>query len=96
MDIIEAMERQIDDLKLENAHITAEKRRTPQEIIDQTNELAREFYRLTGHSVNERFRFERERNNEHPQERMCWRMACFAQELLTNTDVDDVLSEIGE
>lgn len=69
--------------------------RTPEEIIEQTNSLAREFYALMGYVVGEDHRFDKERVNTHPQERLCWAMACAAQLELTDTDIDDVLSEIG-
>lgn len=63
------------------------------EIIEQTNELARTFYLLMGYEVSAH-RFDIERTNTHPQERLCWRMACEAQLLLTDTDIDDVLSDM--
>lgn len=69
--------------------------RTPQEIIAQTNELAREFYRLMGYVVSEGHRFDDEgRINRHPQEALCWNMACAAQYELTGTDIEDVQTEI--
>lgn len=68
--------------------------RTAQEIIDQTNELARKFYAAMSYAVPEGYRFDVERINTHPQERLCWRMACEAQLLLTETDVEDALGEI--
>jgi hypothetical protein len=70
--------------------------RTAQEILDQTNELAREFYSLRGYIVEEGFRFDIERINTHPDEMLCWKQACAAQLLLTDTDIGDVLSELGE
>lgn len=70
--------------------------RTAQEIIDQTNELARKFYAAMGYVVPETHRFDVDRINTHPQERLCWQMACAAQLLLTETDVENALSEIEE
>lgn len=68
--------------------------RTPEEIIEQTNDLARQFYALMGYVVGGDHRFDGERINTHPQERMCWAMACAAQLALTDTDIGDVQSEI--
>ena len=64
--------------------------RTPREIVDQTNELAREFYMMVGCEVPSGYRFDKAR---HPQERGCWAMACAAQLMLTDTDVEDVMEE---
>lgn len=66
--------------------------RTDQAIVDQTNELARTFYTLMECQVPEGYRFDRA---HHPQERLCWRMACEAQLLFTETDPEDALSDIG-
>ena len=68
--------------------------RTPEEIINQTNELARQFYALRGYVVPEGHRFDIERVNTHPDERLCWQQACIAQLMLTDTDIYDVLSEL--
>lgn len=70
--------------------------RTAQEIIDQTNELARQFYAIMGYEVPEGHQFDGETINRHPQERQCWRMACAAQLLLTDTDVEDALQELED
>lgn len=60
--------------------------RTDLEIVEQTNDLARLFYRIhdRGGGVEKGYRFDL---SEHPQEQQCWKMACVAQELLTETDV---------
>lgn len=68
--------------------------RTPEEIIEQTNALARQFYAMMGYKVSVDFRFDQERVNTHPQERLCWAMACAAQLELTDTAIDDVLEEL--
>lgn len=65
--------------------------RTPQEIVDQTNELARALYRLRGYVRPRKFRFDKA---THPQEVEAWNGACEAQRLLTETDVDDALQEL--
>lgn len=62
--------------------------RTDQEIIQQTNELARILYRLRGYVVNEGYRFDKA---THPHEREAWQGACEAQILLTGTDPNDAL-----
>lgn len=67
--------------------------RTDQEIIEQTNELARDFYALMGYKVKAGYRFDRA---IHPTERMCWTMACRAQEKLTHTDPEDALANIDD
>lgn len=67
--------------------------RTSQQILDQTNELARRFYAIhdRGGKVEKGFRFDL---SEHPQEEQCWRMAAEAQLFLTDTDLSDVQSDL--
>jgi hypothetical protein len=67
--------------------------RTSQQILKQTNELARRFYAIhdRGGKVDKGFRFDL---SEHPQEQQCWRMAAEAQLFLTETDLGDVLSDL--
>lgn len=67
--------------------------RTDQEIVQQTNILARELYRLRGHVVPEGYRFDQ---STHPHEREAWAGACAAQLQLTETDPDDALGEDEE
>jgi hypothetical protein len=67
--------------------------RSAQQIIDQTNELAAELYRLRGYMVHSGFRFDQA---THPMEIECWEGACAAQRLLTDTDPDDALAELDE
>lgn len=69
--------------------------RSDQEIVEQTNELARQFYRLhdRGGTVEKGYRFDQ---SSHPQEVQCWQMACVAQELLTGTDVRDALDNLED
>lgn len=69
---------------------------TEQEIIDQTNELAREVYRLRGYVVPDGHKFyEFDRTNYHPHERFAWNVACAAQQILNDTDVENALIELG-
>ena len=67
--------------------------RSDQEIIDQTNALARTLYALRGYTVRAGYRFDRA---THPHEVESWRGACEAQILLTETDPQDALDEIEE
>lgn len=70
--------------------------RSPEEIVKQTNDLARYFYGVAyGHVVPLEHKFyEQGRVNYHPNEAACWEMACEAQRVLTATDPSDALSEI--
>jgi hypothetical protein len=67
--------------------------RTAQEIVDQTNALARELYSMRGYVVPEGYRFDRA---THPHEMEAWSGACEAQRMLTETDVEDALQELDE
>ncbi len=67
--------------------------RTDEQIVEQTNELARVLYRIRGYEVPEGYRFDRA---THPHEREAWAGACEAQRLLTCTDPQDALENIGE
>jgi hypothetical protein len=66
--------------------------RTPQFIIEQTNELARTIYALRGYTVPVGYRFD---SATHPHEREAWASACAAQLLLTDTDPQDALDELA-
>ena len=69
--------------------------RTPEQIIAQTNELARQIYALRGYRVGEDHKFyEFSRQNYHPHERFAWDCACAAQDLLTGTEVRDAFAEL--
>jgi len=65
--------------------------RTDEEILDQTNELANKIYMRLGYQARNGYQFH---NATHPQELMCWDMACEAQLLLTDTDLENVLSNM--
>ena len=67
--------------------------RTDREIVEQTNVLARELYRLRGYVVAEGYRFDRA---SHPHMQEAWAGARAAQLLLTDTDPDDALEEEEE
>ncbi len=68
--------------------------RSPEEILEQTNELAGIFYSLKGYKITGEKFYETGRENYHPDEGYCWEAACRAQELLTGTDIYDVLQEL--
>ncbi len=65
--------------------------RTAQQILDQTNELARTLYALRGYQTSKGYRFDRA---IHPHAVEAWHGACEAQFLLTNTDVCEALDEL--
>lgn len=62
-------------------------------IVANDNELARMFYRRMGYVRPEGYRFDRA---THPQEQMCWFMACDAVEHLFGTDLEEVRSELED
>ncbi len=71
--------------------------RTAQEIIDQTNQMARIMYRiLFGCEVPEGTTFHDKTINRRPHETGCWLAACEMQELLTQTDPEDALNELED
>jgi hypothetical protein len=68
--------------------------RTDQQIIDQTNELARQLYAIRGYVIKSpTYRFDRA---THPMEREAWAGACAAQKLLTDTDPNDALDNLAD
>jgi len=70
--------------------------RTAQQIVDQTNAIARIIYKGMGYQSPDDFVFHTETINRHPYERNCWQSACEIQELMTETDVSDVLDELED
>lgn len=68
--------------------------RSVKEIIEQTNQLAREFYAEMGYIESRTdFMFYA---STHPTERLMWRFACMAQIELTDTDPDELITEYEE
>lgn len=63
--------------------------RTDQEIIDQTEQLARTFGEMAGYSLFEPFQ-----SSNNPRAADAWRKACVAQELLTGTDVENAIANL--
>jgi hypothetical protein len=67
--------------------------KTPEEILKQANELAREFYAAQGYLVPEGYRFDKAR---HPQERACWRFAELAYARIEGTELSEILAEVED
>lgn len=69
--------------------------RTAKQIVDQTEELAallmRQFYQRQPTVASTVFR-----DSECPRAQHVWRTACEIQGLLTDTDPEDALSELGD
>lgn len=68
-------------------------KRSDQQIVAVANSLAREFYGLMGCEVPEGYRFDRA---THPQERMCWEMACRAFDVIDHTEVSEALAAVED
>lgn len=66
---------------------------TDEQIVAAGLELAREFYKSHGNEVPEGFKFY---ESNHPMEQGMWNLACIAFELLTHTDLQDALDNMGE
>ena len=87
-------------LRDNNTHINkteesvARKMRTDEEIVSQTNEMARIIYASRGYEVAEGTEFHTDTINRHPYEIDCWDAACKIQELLTSTDPNDAVDNI--
>jgi hypothetical protein len=67
--------------------------RSDRQIVQQTNELARELYRIRGYTVPRGYRFDAA---THPHEREAWAGACAAQLMLTETDPHEALYEVED
>jgi len=76
-----------------HAPIGAGEGRTDAEIVEQANDLAREFYARRGYEVPGGYRFDRA---THPHEVEAWDMACLAIEHLTDTDAQSAAEEMDE
>lgn len=62
---------------------------TDEEIVMLANRLAREFYAMQGYRVKSGYRFDKAR---HPQEKLCWDLACKAYDFIEGTDVLEALN----
>lgn len=67
--------------------------KSDEQIIQEANELAREFHRFNGYEVPDGFKFY---ETENPRAIAAWNLAVIAYEFLTGTDLTDVLSNIDE
>lgn len=65
--------------------------KTPKQIVDECNELARKFYAMHRYEVPDGYKFYLA---NHPQEVGCWEMAVIAYEHIEGTDVEDCLMEV--
>lgn len=65
--------------------------RSDEEIVSETNQLARALYGLRGYEVKAGYRFDRA---THPHEREAWEGACEAQRQLRDTDPEDALANL--
>jgi hypothetical protein len=67
--------------------------RTNKQTVDDANKLAREFYGAHGYRAKEGFRFDL---SAHPQERLMWRLACLAYDVIQGTEVEEALTAIDD
>jgi hypothetical protein len=74
-----------------DATMIIETERSPAEIVEQTNELARQLYAIRGYTVESGYCFY---EATHPDEVAAWEGARAAQLLLTDTDPEDALEEL--
>lgn len=63
------------------------------QLVDAAIELAGVFYSMQGYSHRPGFKYWQ---SPHPQERLCFAMACRAFELIRGSDVMDAISEIED
>ncbi|NER33153.1 MAG: hypothetical protein F6J93_03620 [Oscillatoria sp. SIO1A7] len=54
-------------------------------ILDKVNAIARKIYLRLGYRVAEGYDFE---NATHPQEKLCWELACLVWEEITGDTPD--------
>lgn len=66
--------------------------KSDQQVIDQTNALARGLYALRGYRVPEGYRFD---TATHPHEVEAWSGACLAQNMLCDTDPMDAVDNLA-
>lgn len=65
--------------------------KTPQDVINETIEVALELYSFLGYEAKPGFKFW---ESKHPTEVMVWAMACAMMERFTDTDPEDALAEL--
>lgn len=70
--------------------------RTDEEIVEQTNELARSLIGLVGYEYPEGLAFWIQSDKPgQSRRRLAWDLACEAQNRLTATDPNDALVNLG-
>jgi hypothetical protein len=69
------------------------KPRSDQQIVDECNALARQFYKMQGCEQSADFKFY---EATHPAEAGCWNMAALAYDHIEGTEVDECLRELAE
>jgi hypothetical protein len=67
--------------------------RSEQQIVDECNALARQFYKMQGCEQSSDFKFY---EATHPAEAGCWNMAVLAYDHIEGTDVGDCLGQLDE
>jgi hypothetical protein len=72
------------------------KPRTDEEIVEQTNELARSLIMIVGYVIGPDVEIWKNRNEPgNSRRRLAWDLACEAQQRLTATDPNDALANLG-
>lgn len=66
---------------------------TNRELVDAAIELAGEFYAMQGYSHRPGFKYWQ---SPHPQERLVFKMACHAFEIIRGSDVMDAISDLED
>ena len=67
--------------------------KSSQQIVDEANELARDFYKSMGCTVLKGYRFDQA---THPQEIGMWNLAAIAYEHIEGTDIVEAVAETKE
>lgn len=67
--------------------------KTDEEIVELGNKLARKLYLRLGYMVSEDYKM---CVATHPDEEMCWEMACIAFEMLDGTDLREAWAVVAD
>jgi hypothetical protein len=70
--------------------------RSNQQIVDQTNALARRMAEASNWEAPEGYRFWLPSSSGNPRGLLYWQLACIAQEELTDTDAENALAELED
>lgn len=72
----------------------SKKERSEQFLIEQTNQLANKMLNAIGYKCQDKnFKFY---ESNTPRAKLAWRLACIAQEFLTDTDIENALANLEE